>query len=313
MKKFLLLTLLCAACFISKAQTNIYHPFPTSNAHWNLFSVRHYGCTIWQNYQEWLSIHISGDTIIANTNYHKLEIPYLQKNCPQGGGIHFIGYQGAFREDTSLRQVFFVNHNDSSEQLLYDFNLSVGDTVKGFLGNQGVQGCSSTDVTVISMDSVLVGNSYRKRWQLSYFFIEIIEGIGSTRGLLDPVCEIIDGPEINLYCFSINDSVLYPSSTQVCDFISSIGANDRAAENRISISPNPFHTSARVEIKNSQSKINYAEIRIYNSMGVHVRFEKGISLDSYVLSRGSLPDGLYFYELSTLNYELVGSGKFIVE
>ncbi|MBK6397641.1 MAG: hypothetical protein IPF75_05100 [Bacteroidetes bacterium] len=47
--------------------------------------------------------------------------------------------------------------------MLYDFNLEVGDTVHGYLGSWLF---SNNLDTVTAIDSILVGNSYRKRWSI---------------------------------------------------------------------------------------------------------------------------------------------------
>ena len=79
--------------------------------------------------------------------------------------------------------------------------------------------------------------------------------------------------------------------------------------------PNPFRTTATFNLQCTPDcyREHHARLRIYNSLGGFVREEKIIDIDSYVLSRGSLPDGFYFYELRTLNNEHLSSGKFIVE
>ena len=54
-------------------------------------------------------------------------------------------------------------------------------------------------------------------------------------------------------------------------------------------------------------------MKIYNTLGLLVREEKILNLNSYILHRGSLIEGMYFYELSTLNAEHGWNGLFIIE
>ena len=95
-----------------------------------------------------------------------------------------------------------------------------------------------------------------------------------------------------------------------------IGNNEK--ENSITFFPNPFHSEGRLEIgewglRNRDLAESYAVLKIYNSMGSLLREDKILNLNSYILHRDGLHDGLYFYELQSLNYELLATGKFIVE
>ena len=312
MKKFLLLCVFSVACFLSRAQTNIYHPFPGSNTNWNIDGIVPWACPFNTDYYESFSIIISGDTTIGNYDYHKLSIPVVQRSCTSAA-LHFPGYAGAFRDDTSAKKIFFVYPNDSAEQLLYDFTMQVGDTIKGYLSNYWM--CMPNAQVVNSIDSVLVGSSYRKMWVIGNGWFRFIEGIGSTAGLLDPVCEIIDGPICSLLCFSLEGTVLYPANAAQCNVVMDL--NDAISENRnhISIFPNPFHSEAQLEngVPSGIRGIENGLLRIYNAMGMLVREDKILNLNSYILRRDGLNDGLYFYELRASDSDLIGSGKFLVE
>ena len=76
-------------------------------------------------------------------------------------------------------------------------------------------------------------------------------------------------------------------------------------------SPNPLHTTAALNI--SDSRFKNAELKIYNTMGSLVREEEISNINSYILQRDDLGDGLYFYELLTPDSELIGVGKFVIE
>src|SRR6187455_930285 len=57
------------------AQTSVYHPFPESNAAWN-----NYYAGSWHICDEEFSFLLSGDTVIANLTYHKIEVPYVLRH-----------------------------------------------------------------------------------------------------------------------------------------------------------------------------------------------------------------------------------------
>ena len=65
-------------------------------------------------------------------------------------------YLGGFRE--SNKQVYFIPREDSVEYTLYDFTKQVGDTMLVGYGYEHV---------IDSIDSVIAGTGYRKRYQFS--------------------------------------------------------------------------------------------------------------------------------------------------
>jgi hypothetical protein len=139
-------------------------------------------------------------------------------------------YRGAYRQNIPQKEVYFVEPFTNQECLLYDFKLGVGDTVTGCY-NPG------SCIIVSSVDSVLIGSNYRKRINLAtnppY---SLIEGIGSTAGLLEPLCpfEYI----ANLICFSQNGQTLYPDTVTDCILTTQI---PEIPEVEIaSVHPNPF-------------------------------------------------------------------------
>ncbi|MEO8087240.1 MAG: hypothetical protein ABI763_10495 [Bacteroidota bacterium] len=97
------------------------------------------------------------------------------------------------------------------------------------------------------------------------------------------------------------------------------GANieSKKLNSNFSFSPNPFHSTATIR-SNSQFTMHDAQLKIYNAMGSLVRIEhiSNITPDNnqdYILHRDYLSNGLYFYELRSNNYELLGRGKFVIE
>lgn len=241
MKK-LLIIILALAAQLTNAQTTFYHKFPDSAAIWNyhFYGCIYFGNTVIENY----SIILTGDTIINNLNYNKLNINFIQANYPNSCGAT-IGYKGAIRQDTLAKKVYIVPPAQTSEQLFYDFTLQVGDTVKGYIAKHS----DWYTELVISIDSVLIGNSFRKRWNIDTCYnISIIEGIGSTYGLIESgtPCNT-DVYQYSLNCFSQNGSSLYPTTTSSCELITSFGSADKNS-NKILIFPNPSTGSFTIDL-----------------------------------------------------------------
>ena len=114
MKKYLLVFSLIVA-FQSKAQNT--HLFPDTNAYWNMFY------SVLGNLSVDNPIGVVGDTTINNTQYIKIcqstdTLFEFQANYP---------FYCAVREEDS--KYYFVFPDSTSEVLVYDFTLAVGDTI----------------------------------------------------------------------------------------------------------------------------------------------------------------------------------------
>ena len=239
MKNFLLLYLLCFSA-LGHAQTNVYHPFPENNPVWNFH--RFDGVCANPNpplpgtCESRYSINYEADTVILGLTYHKLTSPlFIDYSC--SGTRYDTIYYGAIRQDTAAKKVYFVNWNSSTESLLYDFNLEVGDTIQGYLE---CDYAGQVD-TVVSIDSVLVGNSYHKRWLINAFYsVHIIEGVGSDYGLIEPIPQAIpDMHSFYAFCFSESGQTLYPDTSTSCNLISHTKMLPSTKERQLSVFPNP--------------------------------------------------------------------------
>jgi hypothetical protein len=247
MKSHLLLFSTIMSLF-ANGQTSVYHPFPDSNAVWN-FHFQWY-CFANGTADEFYSITFSGDTIISSQTYHKLRTPFVQSFSTGTCSGSQIGYIGAIRQDTAARKVFFVPPSDTTEQLLYDFTLQVGDTVRGFTASFAWPG-----EIVQSIDSILVGTTYRKRWIINNCYnFHFIEGIGSTYGLVEvsPGC-VTDLPDYTLTCFQQDGNAQYPDTMTNCQIITSIQSKNKITYN-VEAFPNPFKGSFTIDFGGNDFK-----------------------------------------------------------
>lgn len=257
MKKLILLITVILT-LSSMAQKSDYYPFPDSNAQWNMYlSIIIFPNTV---YDEFYSIIISGDTIINGILYHKLTIPFVQSIEKSMNSPNTIGYKGGIRQDIINRKVYIIPPDSITEQLLYDFNMQIGDTVRGYIES----GFDYKDI-VESIDSVLVGSNYHKRWKINpYYNIYFIEGVGSTYGLIEySPGNCVDLEGITITCFRQNGITLYPDTTTNCDLITSISPIDKKKD-PLRIYPNPSQGSITIEFEKS---INIKEIRLTDLFG----------------------------------------------
>lgn len=255
MKKTLLFAVL-SYTFSLIGQANTYYPFPTSTAVWN-FNVQAV-CTSSGSTVEDYSIIINGDTTINSLTYHKLYTPFVQRNVSGICAVANDGYKGAIREDVTNKKVYIIWPQETTDFILYDFNLQVGDTITGALQMSGVVD------TVISIDSALVGNTYRKRWNInSCYNISIIEGIGSTFGLIEksPGC-FTDFADFSLTCFQQGSQTTFPNTSSNCQTITSTIENT-VEKQEIAIFPNPANGEIQLDFKGRRIK----EVQLFNILG----------------------------------------------
>jgi hypothetical protein len=286
----LLITFTITWCF-SSGQTNIYHPFPDANAAWveTSWFVDPWACL---NYDDH-NLTISGDTTIGSFTYHKLyRNGWVTIFCPPNSPPPYYyapEYWGAFRQDSANKRVYL---NFGTDTLAYDFNLNVGDTLP--------PSCLYWFNYVVSIDSVLVGSQYHKRFWLSNGnsdnYAALIEGIGSTFGAFSRIESPFESGS-TLRCVKINDQTVWNyDTTSPCNLISKI--DDIKIQVQTLIYPNPFSESAIIKINKN---LKNADLTMYNTLGQEMRRITNISGPSIILERGNLPGGIYYLVLSQEN------------
>lgn len=183
------------------------------------------------------SYSISGDSTIGGEVYKKFvrtgvdSLYWMGGNGPGCNGAMPYGPWPA----ALLRQDGYkiLQWNGSSDDILHDFDLAVGDTLPITLTNWSV------DIVVTAIEDVWIVNDWRKRFMLSSnsWSPYMIEGIGSAHGLLEPVSDFFECG-YNMVCFELDQG-------SACDLTSAIaetGAGQRAfrvfpvpAENALNI------------------------------------------------------------------------------
>jgi hypothetical protein len=295
MKKISLF-LLFGVIFLQPSFSQNYINFPSNTAHWN--------CLYWHqnqpenptltNYQ-YLQ---QGDTIVKGKNYHK--IYYKSEMQSQ------TFYIGGIREDSVKRIFFFPASiilsgvgphtfpNDTTEQLLYSFNnLHIGDSLP--------INTSFTSIKVTSIDSVLLGSGYRKRYQIQNTRLMgneyWIEGIGSTKDLLSPFTYEFEWWFFTLCYGDINTFYINaPNGMDSCHYSKPLGVIENEAST-IKVYPNPANDILNIVTPSDGISVT---VTVLNVQGKFL-LEKTYYTPHTEMDISQLNSGLFFLRIKTGN------------
>jgi len=292
MKKLGILLLFGAISFhFASAQS--YVPFPTGLANWNClywhqWEPNTYYLTNYQYIQD-------GDTILKGKSYKKVFSKNLEIPEPKQ-------YIGGLREGENRDIYFFpvgmhlptvaliTFPNDTTEQLLYTFaNLSVGMTLPINAGY--------TDIKVVGIDSILMGNEYRKRYTIQNPRIMIpeywIEGIGSNAELFSPFTYNFEWRYYTL-CFSEIDTyyINSPNGADSCHYSVNTGIEENELQ-KIQFYPNPATDVITIDAVGSNGK---SEAIIYSAQGQMLQ-SKRFDSPKTELDVSKLKPGVYFLRI----------------
>jgi len=310
--KLLIVTIFLVIDFYSFAQTNVYHHFPTSNAIWREASGGYQCGCCWDN-----QYAITGDTVIGIYTYHKLYgsgihyyDDYYTGYCSNNVAFYTHGYGGAFREDSINKRIYLTSGNNSNDTLVYDFNLQNGDSLPiSLINNQNLY-----HNYVSSVDSVFVGNNYRKCFGITgkdFYgntdsnYVYLIEGIGSTFGLTSLLVPPFEFGS-SLLCYMVNGVSVYPDTNYQCTLLSIDEVIPTKVISRIF--PNPFSTSTDIYFDRPYKTI---EVDVYNTMGKLNEHLENSNCNKIQLDRQALTDGLYFLRV-TLDKNIIVTDKVIL-
>lgn len=244
-------------------------------------------------------VKFSGDTVINSINYKKVLVSQdsLQNN-------YFIN--GYICED-STHKVYYRSKQDTTNYLLYDFNVKVGDTVN-------LEWWIQMQLVVGIVDSVFVYDKYLKRIILSpnggNTGEEWIEGIGSLCGVLNSGGYFISGTKHELLCYFEHDTLKYSNPAYPYCYYNTVGLDDQDQHGtEVSLFPNPVTSNSTLLIENMNGKD--FNLNIFNLMGKKIK-SLNISDNRVLIHKDDFVPGIYFYRIICSPSE-VFTGKFIVE
>ncbi len=300
MKKALTLLLLLCGSLYASAQV----PFPSYNAVW---SYRHGNGEAMPDYV--IVGTRTDDTVFGANTYHKL---YSSSNDMILDAAEYIG---GIREGAAGK-VFYINASGTTERLLYDFSLSVGDTI--FTASGG-----AAEGVVFSVDTVTIASVARRRLSFRHLTAAVasggtwIEGIGNSglggffgSPLAQPTCDCAN----NTVCLTIAGKEKYHNAAYAsldCDNIISVSqvGGTKVDVAYVSLYPNPITGMGTLRIAPAA---NFDKVVVTDAVG-RVVTRRAVPADGIVtFTTETMTPGLYFYHLSGPAANGF-TGRFVVE
>lgn len=234
---------------------------------------------------------IENDTFINEIKYYKLYksgIAYYEEP------FYYTGvYAGALRD--TANKFYFVDKDESSEQLLFDFNLTVGDTIRGEIGK---------DLVINDVDTLPDG---RKKIFFMYEFCAgccpvhvMVEGIGHAAGFTEePPCHHPCFRGHYMTCYRENNKLVYSSDygifTKPCKSTSSVPAEN--VNSPVQLYPSPVTGLAVVGIKDQLSTT--VTVTVFNLLGTEIYRDTYFNQSGVIhLDLSGINKGIYFLRIN---------------
>ena len=256
-----------------------------------------------------LNLHVyqtTNDTIINSVSYYKL----MHYDDTSGTNPSLYGY---LRENSN-KEVYLKLASNGVEKLIYSFDINVNDTV--IIEDHFPPFDSICSVVVDSLDSIYIGNNYRKRYYLSNAFNlglddVWVEGIGSIKyGLTHPGYAYV-GAMYDLLCYKENDTLKYMNPLfNKCVIIGSISEDD--LENGLQVYPNPFSTSTTIHF--DQSLNGEYDLLVFDIVGKELIRKERVTGNKVQLQQRELGEGLFLaYLINNETKERIFVGKLVAQ
>ncbi|MCX6250829.1 MAG: T9SS type A sorting domain-containing protein [Bacteroidetes bacterium] len=243
--------LICLGFAPLQSRSQSYHKLIRLNTYWDDYTYSDE--PIFQNcYSDVERYYFTGsDTIIDGLVFQQSrEYPFIGDPvgttiiCPPLTGIDTASRMVYYhlREDTVAKKVY-INYPFfmPSTQILYDFSLSVGDTLKSADWATGGQ-----TFVLTAIDTVFLNNGEPRRKFIfnndSYEYY--IESLGGWQGLFAPIDYSFFGIRSGTFCISENSVSLWGSD---CNYYF-VAINDNHPKELFTVSPNPATTEFKISL-----------------------------------------------------------------
>jgi hypothetical protein len=283
-----------------------YQPIPDSNAVWDIVFFRDPAFPDLPPYHSHFKYSIKGDTVLDNLLYSKIFRTFINIHCSNDTSVSLYRF---VRNDVINKKVYFYSIDNNAEELLYDFDLQTGDTLKGavFL---------NTNFTVGVIDSIPIHDVFHKRYEIlinNYFFqYYLIEGIGTSLGLFERVVEF--WPIHDLRFFTLDGSLAYTSQNAIaCELETDtcfVDVKEVSETRGLKVFPNPVNNVLNIEINDRILKNTLCNLSIYD---LYARCLLNIDFYNNVqVNLSSFMDGVFFYQINFKGSRRIYNGKLIL-
>ncbi len=285
-KKLLLLVIAFMQINFASVKAQTYYPYVDTNKLWSTYyDLSGEGLPSFSYY-----VKFTQDTTIKTKTYKKV--------MRSDDSSHVTWYNYGYIRETSNKKVYYLaNITDTIERFFYDFNVDVGDTLPLFY----------CPLHVDSIDSILVGNQYRKRFNLG--IDTWIEGIGSLSGFSSiGVCFV--GGKLYLLCFTENDTIKYINPLLNFCYQGTVNINELKKDNfYFEIFPNPSNGVFKIQANACINGSVHIEVMNYSGQIIS---HKNINLyDTYQIDLSTYRKGLYLIHIKGNSFSI--SKKVIVQ
>lgn len=231
----------------------------------------------------------------------------------QGGGHGSVWQSFWVWEDTTIGKVYILNPHTNAEEVLYDYNMKVGDTLKNWHGDARAN-------VVAGIDSVLINNVWHKVFHgynsNTAFNFRIIEGIGTDGTPIAPDFNYLGSEQlISLACFQNKGMVpVTPANSSFrikncADTLLSVQDLDKTNKH-VEVYPQPAHSQITIKIS---YLITNGFICISNTLGQLVyRFDFS-QKDKLDIRNTTGMKGVYYYRIADKVNGNEYSGKLLFE
>lgn len=241
--KYFFTFLFFISVFVSKGQSGNYID---STSTWYEFFGAADGINI---YKDNIRYYIDGDTTISGVVYHQLYwdkqdsvFSAFTSNFVTVNNFQHI-YQGGLREDAT-KKFYLYYPGQSSESLLFDFDLSLGSALPDMISNYG---CNQPPMTIQSIDTVYLGSTIIKNFHLPVSIVNktLYEGIGGSGGFIwqGSLCTMFEAGACLIAYKKGNDSLFINNCGQTLTAVSQV-----STEEDIKIYPNPSQDEISVKL-----------------------------------------------------------------
>jgi len=218
----------------------------------------------------------NGDTLINDTLYFKLYEYAITGYPPIFYPDTTLDYVGAIRNN-SKKQIELIRSWQNSPEIIYDFNLNIGDTIITGYG-------SDWGISVYDIDSVNICGTYNKRYIIFSNpspGLSFIEGIGCTWGFIDPIPFFESSSMLECYTEMENNQC------DKCDLLLRM-PNMEMHHNELVIFPNPIHDQIQIY---SEQAIDH--VMVFSLSGLKKIEQDGDHNKSMTIQVDFVP-GIYF-------------------